>query len=145
MNVDFINFMADQIEASKRFNLRHFAGTTIEDWPTRRRYDSEVEPEEVLHSCNTTACLAGWANAIDRHENLSDVNHAAELMGIDNIDAGNLFLGYGPAWREFYKNDPRYLHEDYSIGALAFLSTSDQAAALLRGIADGTYPLSDPE
>lgn len=120
MNVENILKVADAIEqhsiAELGFNMGLFQGFGGQFY------------DHTGHNCGTTACIGGWANAIQSKT-------LVEAGDLTEADARN-FLGLSPAKASdlFYaRNYPENLispDEDYFIGI-----TAEQAVATLRHLA----------
>jgi hypothetical protein len=56
-------------------------------------YEDDNAMEVEFPSCNTAACIGGWACILSKVES-ANLNYAAtarELLGLDDVQAGNLF------------------------------------------------------
>jgi hypothetical protein len=125
MNVDVMHEIADLIEYTDRFDLRHFrisAGT----W-------ENVDGEQLWNDCGTVGCYAGWVSAWADIPGYMSTEQCARELGITYRKAGDLFCGWSDAY-----NQARRLG---IIGASPFDMDAKQAAELLRAIADGRVTL----
>lgn len=125
INSELMLFVADVIEAENRFNLNYFGFDP--DAEDRVRY-LEPSPEQIINQCSTTACIAGWVNALDAHA-LDDTAHAGELLGLTEDQYMELFVPH-----EF----PGYRGATVWGLLEPYKATATYAAALLREIANGT-------
>jgi hypothetical protein len=94
MNRDKVLMVADAIENATLakdigvgFNMRDF-------------YDLRARCDQTGHSCGTTACTAGWAWLMFKDKDSIDHTlpdeielQAAELLGLTEAEADNLFFG----------------------------------------------------
>lgn len=122
MNKGAILYLAEVITANPdKFNMNwfgydHDSGTAVTD------------SEELLHNCGTTACIGGWANAIDGWEFLEDEAHAREVLGLTFGQSQALFWGYPILW---------------GMENALTNATAEDGARVLRSIADGTATWPD--
>lgn len=128
INSDLLNFVADVIEETQRFDLSTYAVDIV----TR----SHVEKgSRILVDCGTTACVCGWTNALassdEQNFNPSDEGNAAKLLGLTHNQAHALFYGRESVWGSV-------VDVDWDEESAMDVATADDAAAVLRGIANGT-------
>lgn len=68
-----------------RFNMGNFSETVD-------GYDTDLSAYEVRHNCGTTACIAGWAEALFTNSNcISHDGEATRLLGLSHVAASLLF------------------------------------------------------
>ncbi len=93
MNVDAIRKVRDQIAGlpPEQFDMRFLAA----------RAGVAAEPAtygDILHSCDTAACIAGWSIAVLAPESdgyWADAQTAADLLDLGEADAEQLFTPDG--------------------------------------------------
>lgn len=116
MNKSLFLQVADTIEAhADQFNMNQWV--------------SGCDPSVLLRDCGTTGCIGGWTNALC-HRGLSE-DQAARDLDISEAQAAELFYPYtggSKLWDNVIPNDS----DGYD-------ATPEQAARLLRGLADGDY------
>jgi hypothetical protein len=88
LNTALLREVADHIEREpERFNLAHFSTADSGD--------------DLQHGCGTTACVAGWANALTgarSYEELANTIRAAEQLGLARDQAERLFYWTASFW-----------------------------------------------
>lgn len=151
MNVDNIRLIADLIEAE----AEHF---DMSSWfkSSGRRSSIWITPvTSDLQTCGTTACIAGWCNALANEQIIAagslvrlskagDTKSAAEFLGLPYEFARSLFVVTADVWGTLY---PHWFDEDgedvdpdvESIDR----ATAPMAVQLLRMIADGEIGVSE--
>ncbi len=136
LNTALLREVADRIELEDRFDLSCFAYHYGDD-----REDGQVRPSEVLDHCGTTACVAGWLNALDGHEPLNDTTHAAGLLNIDVWTADRLFFwgSRDTVWQRLA--DELGLRDEVTGTLQVDRITAPIAAKGLRMLADGEVTL----
>lgn len=159
MNPDNFRRLADVIEEADRFDMSTWCKT-----PGNQNAGlSDVARYDILHTCNTTACVGGWTAAVMIDENPElknlgeyDMNRAVERwLGMeDPCEVNNLFYwSGGSVWQRVRFRDSDFAWEDsneyddeseYYPKYVAWYEkiTAAQAAAVLREIADGELQLN---
>ncbi len=146
MNADLLNQVADLIERTDRFNLSYL----VRGPGDGRRSVFSLRASELLHNCQTTACVAGWVNVLVAGEDPD--RWVGDLDGEDGLAAARVRLGLsiGQADRLFYANENSVWNSqaerfdwvvDYDGLADWSEITAAQAATVLREVASGVIDL----
>ena len=126
-------------------------GLTIRQTPHLYQQSEWGEPDPELQTCETAACVAGWAVALyGEVETLQQFrirdgefggiqSYAAELLELTEEEALVLFKSHWPLY--FLEEEPRakFLAKLKDVGRHieSFTPTPDQAARILEQISDG--------
>lgn len=146
MNTDLLNQVADLIEQTDRFNLSYLVRGPDEDGRSAYSFTAA----ELMHNCQTTACVAGWTNVLTAGEDSKRwVGDGANEDGLETARV-SLALSLGQADRLFYANEnsvwtsqaDRFGWDvDYD-GLVQWDDiTAAQAATVLREVASGVIDL----
>lgn len=142
LNRERLRELADLIEREDRFDLSCYAAEPLPDEGSSRvRYTGEL-----LTSCETVGCVAGWACALagERLWGLLDQRIwevACAELGLSHAEAGRLF--YAEADSIWAREADALGLKLASSGDVANWSsiTAVQAAKVLRQLADGELEL----
>lgn len=146
MNTELLNQVADLIERTDRFNLAYIARGPGDG----RRGVYSLTAGQLLHDCQTTACVAGWTNVLCAGED-SD-SWVGDCDGEDGLATAAVRLGLSvrQADRLFYANENSVWKEqadrfgwvlDYDGLENWEDITAAQAATVLREVAAGVIDL----
>lgn len=146
MNTELLNQVADLIEQTDRFNLSYL----VRGPGDGHRMEYSFTASELMHNCQTTACVAGWTNVLLAGEDSNRwVGDADSQDGLGEARVG-LGLTSGQADRLFYANENSvWTSQADRFGWLVGYDglaewadiTATQAATVLREIADGRIDL----
>jgi len=145
MNKENILLVAAAIrEHAANFSLKTYAGIDVNTVQEKWIGDHKAQPV----TCNTCACVCGWANAINNVENktsftFADKSSAARFLGLSWDFAYDLFL---PRTHKCDATPQQPWSQARTLGLLppeksAYDATAEEAASLLEAIANGQIEL----